>query len=449
MSIYDIHGDSANGYSVDGELLDAVYNMQGEEISDTDAIEEKTGIAYPFTAMTMTDSSGIATMSSEHLRNASSSIKLTNSAQSTAQTVSFTTNINTGGERTGIWLYTTRRDIGVYGSTASNSYYIKAKVTVNNVQKTLALRAGMNYYVWLNSEVGNTITSISVEITSTSQAGGSVYLDSVEVGYYMTKKPIVMFNFDMSPNNFVNDSGFNLFQQYGMKATVQYVLTEDATVGSGAVAFNSTNHQTVVGAGHDYGTYSGWQYWDLNKNPIPNYDDDSHRADFDHHADLMFHINNDNDVYAPSIVHSTGFKCGETYDRALIDGGFPLIRVEYNQTNDACFASVDWDYGEIIPFFWWGEQDSGSELGLKARIAITYAVRNRMCLQIGSHTIQDELTNSMNIGTEAMRELLAFCKTKVDNGELIVCTTAEFLRRTMPREKYVAWLTERQKSFVY
>lgn len=435
-----------------------MFDFRGNELSkwyDFSGVEhsEHGNLFVPFSDMAKVDSSGITSDSDIHARNAEKSVKVATTSTG-EQTVTFTCDIPTNGERVGIWLYTTRRDIGVYGGNDTDGYHIIVKASLNGKQKTLPLRGGMNYYMWSASEVGEKVTSASVTIKSSSKAGGTVFLDSVEVGYKMTNKPIVMFNLDCSPNNFINHAGFDLFARYGFGATLQYNLSSDPNVGSDANGFNVETHRRIIEAGHDYATYSGWSYWDTNAAPVPVYDDVSKRDAFEHHADLLWHINNASNVFAPSIVHSTAFRVGEVYDDELCKVGFPLIRSENLQSEDACFASVDWDnYREVTPFFWWGRFDSGSDLSLTLKRAIKRAVDNNLCLQIGCHIIEEDGytpsgANDMNIGVKAMDEILAYCKRFVNVGQLRVMTTSQFLAECMPQEKYDIWKAERDKSFV-
>lgn len=456
-SLYDLTGNVlGNVYEKNGDGLTKAYDISANEIDadgTPETVEEQTGTPYMFSDMSMTDESNITTQSSSHVRNATTGIKLTASQKATPQKVIFACQVPVNGERCGIWLYVTRRDLGVaYAGSEVNGYRVTVTAKVNNTTKALNLVAGMNYYPIYPSEVGDTITSIEITINSALQAGGAVYLDSVEVGYYMTKKPIVMFNFDMSPNNFITKAGFNVFAKYGFHATLQYVLTENCTSGSAAVGYSAESHQAVVEAGHDYATYSGWEWWNTNVAPIPAYDDVTHLADFQQHADYLWHINNDVGVYAPSIIHSTGFGVGEVYDTTLCDAGFPLIRAGNGGRNG--FASVDWnEYREIPPYFNWGAFGKNTTVAQNIKDAIFVAIKNRMCLQIGGHTIQnadyEPGQNDMHIGVDVIDEVLAYCKTKVDAGQLVVCTTAEFLKRCMPRDKYAIWLAQRQRSFVY
>lgn len=440
MSVYNLSGDViTNAYNLIGEGIEKAYDISGNDIG----LDGKmTNPSYAFTEMAITDFDDITNVSDLHLRNAEQSILIT-TPDTSAHTVSFDCDIPTKSKRIGLFIWSNRKNID-NGITLS--------ISVNGTSNTPNVKEGFDYY-WFDGITDN-ITSIEVTVTS-KVAGAEIYLDSVEVGYYMTEKAIVMFNFDVSPRNFMT-AGFDLFAKYGFNATVQYNVDYDpngSIEGSPAIGFDAGIHRTLIEGGHDYATYSGWNergYGD--KIAIPSYIDESAYDEQRQHADIMWKLNNSEGVYAPVGVHSTAFKAGEVYERALVDAGFPMVRVDNRNNNGACFAYFDpVDYRAIIPYFISGIIDVSSTNLQNLKDTIYYACNNKLCLQIGAHTIEEqgltELSSSMNIGYDVADELLRYVKTKVDAGQCEVITTQQFLHRYAP-ELFATWYEERKQSLV-
>lgn len=448
--VYDLNGNELSAvYDIDGKELASAYNMDGEDIAFKP-------YSVAFSEMTMTDSDNITTASSEHLRNAQSGYKVYSAVDSTEQTIKFDCNIPTKGQRIGFWIWMDRRTLGVYGGNDYDSYYATMTITANNTKKSYgyggtnnSLKSGINYYWFSYDEVGDALTSIT--ITWKGQIGATMYLDSVEVGYKMTDKAVIMFNLDCSGNNFYNSAGYELFKSYGFPCTYQYTLNS-ATIGDTAPAFDLELHKKLVSEGFDYATYSGWIT--AEGEIKPSYDKEDDYNAWKNHADLMYQLNNSAGVYAPSIVHSQGFISGETYQRAMVDAGFPMVRTDNPAGKGSCFAYFDpVDYREIHPYFFYNIFTADAEGINGIKTAILYAVNNNLCLQIGTHIVKPEdyeptTGTDMNCGVLAMDEVLKYVKRYVDAGKCEVLTSKGFLEKCAP-DLYATWYEERKKSIVF
>lgn len=445
--IYDLNGNEVSTvYDIGGNELTSAYNMDGEDVAFKP-------YSVAFSEMNLTDSDSITTTSSEHLRNAKSGYKVYSAVDSTEQTIKFDCNVPTKGQRIGFWIWMDRRTLGVFGGNDYDSYFATMTITANNTKKTYSynsgLKSGLNYYWFSYSEIGDALTSII--ITWKGKTGATMYLDSVEVGYKMTNKAIIMFNLDCSANNFVNSAGYELFTKYGFPCTYQYTLNS-TTLGDTAPSFDLELHKKLVSEGFDYATYSGWIT--AEGEIKPSYDNEADYDKWKNHADLMFQLNNSAGVYAPSIVHSTGFISGETYQRAMVDAGFPMVRTDNPAGKDSCFAYFDpVDYKEIKPYFFYNIFSADADEIIKIKSSILYAVNNNLCLQLGTHIVQPEdyepsSKADMNCGVLAMEEILKYVKKYSDAGKCEVLTSKGFLEKCAP-ELYTTWYEERQKSVVY
>lgn len=448
--IYDLNGkEMSSAYNIGGVELASAYDISGVDIAFKP-------YSVAFSEMTLTDADGIATASTEHLRNAASGYKVYSAVDDTEQTIRFDCNVPTKGQRIGFWIWMDRRTVGVYGGNDYDSYFATMTITANNTTKVYdyngrgnSLKSGLNYYWFSYAEIGDTLTSI--EIKWKGKTGATMYLDSVEVGYRMTDKAVIMFNLDCSANNFYKSAGYGLFKAYGFPCTYQYTLNS-ATPGDTAPAFDLELHKKLVSEGFDYATYSGWNA--AEGETKPSYDNEADYSRWENHADLMWQVNNSVGVYAPSIVHSTGFISGETYQRAMVDAGFPMVRTDNPAGIGACFAYFDpVDYREIKPYFFYNVFSADADAIISIKAAILHAVNNNLCLQIGTHIIQpEEYTPTsgmdMNCGVLAMEEILKYVKRYSDAGKCEVLTSQGFLEKCAP-ELYATWYEERKKSVVY
>lgn len=450
--IYDLIGNEMSSvFDTGGDELASAYNMEGEDVAFKP-------YSVAFSEMTLTDADGITSISSEHLRNAQSGYKVYSAVDSTEQTIKFDCNVPTKGQRIGFWIWMDRRTKGVYGGNDYDSYYGVMSITANSKTKIYnsygdtsryCTKSGFNYYWFSYDEVGDVLTSIT--ITWQGNTGATMYLDSVEVGYKMSNKPIIMFNLDCSANNFYNSAGYELFKSYGFPCTFQYNLNT-TTLGDTAPSFDVDLHKKLVSEGFDYATYSGWL--SAEGEVKPSYDNDSDYDAWKNHADLMYQLNNSAGVYAPSIVHSTGFVSGETYQKAMVDAGFPMVRTDSPAGKASCFAYFDpVDYREINPLFFYNVFTADSDTVIDIKATILHAINNNLCLQIGTHIVEPEdyepsEGTDMNCGVLAMEEILKYVKKYVDLGKCEVLTSKGFLEKCAP-DLYATWYEERKQSIVY
>ena len=172
---------------------------------------------------------------------------------------------------------------------------------------------------------------------------------------------------------------------------------------------------------------------------------------FNDYAQGMFKVNNSIGIYAPSTVHCSGFVSGETYQRAMVDNGFLVVRAD-NCVKDygAQFVYLDTDnYREIVPYFIWNIWNSDDATIIKLKAMIDNCVNTGKNLMIGFHQIQPvdytPKTNDMNIGYNAVDALLSHVKSYVNQGKLKCSTTAEFVADVAP-DVYNTWLIERNKN---
>lgn len=430
-------------YDFGGNPLSAVYDYGGNVITSAP-------VFTAFSDMTKTDASGISRASADRTRNAVNAVALSNTSLNTNQTVVFNCNVPTHGERIGFWIYCDRLCVGNFGGSSEISYYIDMTIKANNTSKLYTcgtngatLRSGMNYYWFRSSEIGDTLTRVEVTIKSNKRLGGSIYLDSVEVGYRMNDKPIIMFNVDASPETLMNGEGYGLFRKYNLPFTCQYLL-KDMVSGSAPNQWDLTKHNRLIADGNDFAIYSGWL--SAEGEVKPSYDNNYNG--WKAHADLMWALGNSVGLHGGSIVHSTGFGSGEAYEKAMCDVGFPIIRADNVQTKDACFASFDdVNYREMKPWFLLNLWTASDAQAIKD--AVFFAIQNNLCLQIGFHSPQSAdytpTTNDIYVGVAMVEELLRYVKSKVDANQCEVITSKDFVMRYCPNIRD-AWKAERDKS---
>ena len=448
LSVYDKEGNSlTHAYDASGNVVFGSYEPYVY------------GTSYAFSDMTMTDESDITETSALHTRNADSTIKCNPQATGNVTTtdaerewVVFECNIPTNGQMVGLWIYTPVDSLPCYGGkTKYSEGLIRLKIKLNTSAGTwVDIRPGMSYYMFTSPP--ETITSISVSalnITGATRLESCIYLDSVEVGFH-AKRAHVMFNLDCSPANFMS-VGYPLFEEFGLKCTLQYHISDTvSTPGAVSPQYDSTSHDLLMSNGYDYATYSGWKNYEMDGTPL--YDNDERRALFEAHAERMWTVNNDVGIYAPSCVHGTGFLWGYEYNNACRDYPFLMIRRGCDRnTNGVCQAYYDPEYRVMEPYFGEGWWTASSVSTVKSRI--DYAIRTKQALQIGFHQIMPadyDTTQSgagIYVNATAIRELLSYVKTKVDAGEIVCCTTAEYVAEMEPTV-YADWLAYRQHQVV-
>lgn len=444
-------------YDINGNPLTTVYDINGNPIKSDGTVD--TGIVrgqiYKFSDMAITDVDGVASVSTEHLENASSGYKLT-TPDTAEHIVTFDgLNIKTNGEAFNLWLYVSRKDKGVTGGWGEWSTFTSVLVALNGGSKKLMgkdsganstmLVSGMNCYHWNKANTPATINSISFTIKS-SKVGGSIFLDSVEIGRKFRKAHILM-NFDSSGKNFYN-LGYPLFKSYGFPATFDYWGANPVGANSGtwADATEAQKHFEMLNDGFDYGIYSKYVN-DMDSTGVaPAYDDMTKYAQWQKQAEMMFKSNNVLGIKCPSTVHSTGHKSGEAYAKAMAEQDFLMVRADsaYSNGNVArqFIASVSEDYKEVVPYYvvnCWEATDAGVEATKKI---IDLAIQENMAVMWMSHTIQsnDETHDALNIGYNAMKEILDYLHSKRD--KIVVDSTATFMQAVYP-ERYAEWVKGR------
>lgn len=458
--IYDLTGyeiDSA--YGLDGNLLSEAYNLQGNNILDGTYNPYFEGDFYSFSAMSMTDENGIVANSTEHVKRSENTLKLAGTSSDETHTVTFECNIPFGDSpNVGIWMWIDRNAKGNY-DTVTVPEESHVSITVGNTTKTYrgksndaSLKSGMNYYLFTKNEVGtDTITSVSVSL----KGAGKIYLDSVEVGFRM-KVPHVLLNLDCSGRNFY-PVGYPLFKQYGLTATFDYNISNDdisvgASSGSWTDVEDAQKHFEMVSDGFDYGSYSGWVENEGTR--PPSMDDVSYYDAWCEHAQRMFALNNVYGIYAPSTVHCNAFKSGEVYQKAMVDAGFLCVRTDakyltsLSYMNEFVYFDGE-DYREITPYYLGNCWDADDSQISNAKTLLSHCVRTGQNCMIMMHTIMangyDHADDTLNVGYDAIEELLKTIKEYVDAGTLKCSTTAEFVREVCP-EVYDTWVIERKKS---
>lgn len=464
MGVYDINKNILSTvYDVNGNSLDFAYDKDGNKIFSVNKEPIIRGTVYNFSDMSMTDESGITTTSEEHLENASSGIKLTTPEALTEYTVTFDgLNIETNGEAFNLWFYISRADKGVTGGWGEYSTFTTVYVSLNGGRKkslsisssaySTMLIAGKTCYHWLKSETPATITSISIGIKS-DKAGGSIILDSVEIGRKFAI-PHFLFNFDSSGKNFYN-VGYPLFKLYGMPATFDYwgCSTDGGNSGTWDDETDAQKHFEMIADGFDYGIYSKYVASNNSSGTSPAYDDISEESMslWREQATLMFDSNNSLGIYYPSTVHSTGHKSGEAYAKAMAEKDFMIVRADsaYSTGNIArqFITNIDHDsYKEVVPYYvvnTWEADDSGVTATKKI---IDLAISENMAVMWMSHTIlaadADHTDNTIDIGYNAMIEILEYLKEKRDAGLIQVDSTATFMQEVYP-DIYNDWISKR------
>lgn len=454
----------ATVHSIDGNALLMVCDIAGNSIAvqQTDGAYY-VGDTYAFSAMSMTDESNIGTLSAEHTKRADNTVLLT--ANGDESTVSFACDIAMNGmPNVGLWIWTDRLTKGGYDISV-NSHECQIAITVGNTTKKFSgksndasLKSGMNYYLFTKNEVGaDTISNIIIKVTGAS--GGTFYLDSVEVGFRMVT-PHVLLNLDSSGRNFYS-VGYPLFKKYGLTATFDYNISNDdvsvgASSGSWTDEADAQKHFEMVADGFDYGSYSGWAE---NEGTRPtSMDDETYYNAWFEHGQRMFALNNVFGIYAPSTVHCNTFKSGEIYQRAMLDAGFLCVRTDAKSLsagatylNEFSFFDGE-DYREITPYYLGDCWDANSGQIASAKQVLSHCVRTGQNCMIMMHTIMesgyDHTNDTLNVGYDAIEELLKNIKEYVEAGKLKCSTTAEFMKEVAPTI-HAEWYEKRKQSTVY
>lgn len=450
--------------TIGGKLLSKACRIDGSGI----AVQKTDGAyfvgdSYAFSEMPMADPNGIAVVSDAHTRRAASTVLLT--ANGSAATVSFDCEIPMDNmPNVGVWLWTDRLTKGSYDN-AVNSHECQIAITIGNTTKKFSgksndasIKSGMNYYLFTKNEVGvDKISNITIKVTGAS--GGTFYLDSVEVGFRMVT-PHVLLNLDSSGRNFY-PVGYPLFKKYGLTATFDYNISNDdvsvgASSGSWTDEADAQKHFEMVADGFDYGSYSGWAE---NEGMRPTSMDDETCYDaWLEHGRRMFALNNVFGIYAPSTVHCNAFKSGEIYQKAMLDAGFLCIRTDAKYLSAGAtylneFAFFDGeDYREITPYYLGDCWDATSGQIEAAKQVLSHCVRTGQNCMIMMHTIHesgyDHSANTLDVGYDAIEELLKTIKEYVDAGKLKCSTTAEFVKEVAPNV-HAEWYEKRKQSTVY
>lgn len=458
MAVYDKNGNALlNVYDKNGMLLPAVYDKNGNVISGAPS-PYISGVPYSFDAMQYTDEDNVSEETVLHTRNGSKTIKYTptiggNVATTDAERewVTFACNISTNNKPVGLWIYTPVDALPCYGGKSKYKeglQRLKVKLNGTTTYECTNIRPGMSYYKIMSPPA--TITSISVSavhmIDSTIRTA-SLYLDSLEVGF-SARRAHVMFNLDCVPSNFIA-VGYPLFEEFGLKCTLQYHISDtDSSMGADSSYLNTAIHSELVAKGYDYATYSGWKnYETASIGAVPFYDDDARQAAFEDHAERMWKVNNNSGIYAPSCIHGTGFLWGHVYNTACRDYPFLMIRRGNNQGTEGQQTFYDSENRVMEPYFLENAWSASDVSTLKSRI--DYAISSKQALQIGFHQIMPadydntQSGSGIYVGVNAIRELLSYVKAKVTAGDIICCTTAEYVAEMEPTV-YADWLAYRQ-----
>lgn len=456
MAYYDIDGDALNSaYDVNGDLLDAVYDVDGNLISgDPDPYIH--GTSYAFSEMTMTDPNNVVTPSTK-VKNALSGLAYTPTASGDATTpvedyeqVTFACNIPTNGQNFGIWLYISPESAGcAYGRTVTHNGISRYQFKINNGSwyHIESKKAGWYYQLVRNSS-DITITSIIFCALNNNNytTASTIILDSVEVGFSM-RKAHVMFNLDCVPPNFY-DVGYPLFEQYGLKCTLNYHLSEtSASVGATSEYYNASMHSELASKGFEFGVYSGWKEVENFGEVVPNYDDETKRSVFEAHAERMWYVNADSGIDAPTCVHGTGLFWGYIYEETCLDYNFMMIR---QASGNELYSYFDPNTRTMIPRFIQGAYTADDAVVTNTINLINTAIKTKQALQIGFHAIKPSdyeppTGGDMYMGVAAVDAILSYVKQKVDAGQLICCTTSEFVHEVAP-DLYDAWNATKSHS---
>lgn len=461
MAYYDINGNALNSsYDVNGDSLGAVYDVDGNLISGA-SDPYIHGTSYAFSEMTMSDPSNVITASTK-VKNASTSHAYTSSLSGNALTpteeydlVTYTCNIPTAGNNFGIWMYIAPESVPCYaGRTFLHNGIGRMRIKINNTWYNLEeIRAGWSYQFFENNSSFTNITSIvfgalnNIDYTTES----TVILDSVEVGFSM-KKAHIMFNLDCVPTNFW-DVGYPLFEQYGLKCTLHYPISSTtATVGADSDYLDIPKHNELKNKGYGFAVYSGWQTVEQYGEAVPSYDNPTKRQLFEAHAERMWNVNRDSNIDSPSCIHGTGFFWGPEYERANLVYNFLMIRHGNASTagKQSIFAFFDEGTRTMIPTFMQGAYTADATLVTNVKNKIDYTIKTKQNLQLGCHAIKPSdyeppSGGDMYIGVAAMDAILAYVKQKVDAGDLICCTTEQFVSEVAP-DLYDAWNATKSHS---
>ena len=459
MAVYDKNGNALNSvYDKSGDLLQTVYDKDGNIISG--AVSPYVyGTSYAFADMEYTDESSVSEISALHTRNGSKTIKYNPQVCGNATTTDaerewlvFTCNIATNGNMAGLWIYTPVDSLPCYGGkTKHHEGLTRLKIKLNNTSATwLDLRPGFSFYMF--SSPPEIITSISVSAIHGINATlleSSMYLDSIEVGFH-ARRAHVMFNLDCVPSNFMA-VGYPLFEEFGLKCTLQYhISNDDSTMGADSTYLDAALHERLVEEGYEYATYSGWKSYETRQSGdvTPMYDNETYQSLFEAHAERMWKVNNDSGIFAPSCIHGTGYLWGPVYNNACRNYPFLMIRRGCNRTSTSvCMAYYDPEYRVMEPYFLEGCWTASSVSTIKSRIE--YAIRTKQAIQVGCHQIMpadydtSQSGSGIYVNETAIRELLSYVKGKVNAGEIICCTAAEYVAEMEPTV-YADWLEYRQ-----
>ena len=454
--IYDVNGTAiSNIYDYQGNLLSAAYDIDGN-IASGDVSPYVYGTSYAFSAMTYTDTSSVTETSTSHKKNSTTTIKYTPTVSGDATTavgsyewVNFTCNISTNGQPLGVWVYTAPECVPTYGGkTSIHDGLIRLRIKLNTTTYTwVDVHAGMECY--LIQSPPSTVTAIGIACINNKNCTNlsELYLDSVEVGFH-PRRAHVMFNLDCVPSNFI-DVGYPLFQQYGLKCTLQYLISStSSTPGADSDYLDVQLHNQLMSEGYDYCTYSGWKKYEYSE-VTPYYDDPTKQATFEAHAERLWKVNNNSGIYAPSTINGTGFLWGYVYNNACRDYDFLMIRrgnAASIDNNQSLLTYYDPDVRTMIPYFIQNQWTASSTNVTRIKSRIDHIVASKQAIQIGFHEIKDSSytpgSNDIYIGAAAVEEILSYVKFHVDAGNLVCCTTADYVKEMAP-EAYAEWYAQR------
>ena len=456
LMIYDVNGTTiSDSYDYQGNLLQVAYDIEGNIVTG-DVSPYVYGTSYAFSDMSYTDASSVTETSSLHKRNATTTIKYTPTVSGDATTavssyewVNFTCNISTNGQPLVVWIYIAPECLPTYGGkTSIHDGLIRLRIKLNSTTYTwIDAHAGMESY--LIQSPPSTVTAIGIACINNKNCTNlsSMYIDSVEVGFH-PRRAHVMFNLDCVPSNFIN-VGYPLFQRYGLKCTLQYPISStNSTPGADSDYLNTQLHNQLMSAGYDYCTYSGWQRYEYSE-VAPFYDDPTKRATFEAHAERMWKVNNDSNIYAPSSINGTGFLWGYVYNNACRDYDFLMIRrgnAASMDNNQSLLTYYDPDVRTMIPYFIQNVWTASATNVTRIKNRIAHIAQSKQAIQIGFHEIKDSSytpsSNDIYVGVDAIEEILSYVKDYVDAGQVVCCTTSEYVREMEPAA-YAAWYAQR------
>lgn len=365
--------------------------------------------------------------SSEHTKNADKSIKLSTNSKRKASVTLINLDIDVSKDDIlGFWFWTTRDTIRQH----SDDSKAKLMVSINDsveicIADCYKSHGGLNIAKLKKGAFVGTIHKLKFSLVPNTRDDKEFYIDSIQLNY---KEPTyVIFNFDSTGEEFY-ETGYPLFQKYGIKATFSFDMSERFSEKEAAL------YREMLSEGFDYGVFSSTDSLPFGERPAGFYTDYSRWSDF---AANMMQVGQLWGIRAPSVCMSSQNKVGEIYDRAMTDAGFMINR--YSTSNNF-LDYFDEEYREFPTYGWEGARyASDSQVDMfEKRLDEALEYGYSLAYDGGKLIPSGEEVPSWCVGEEALEEAIQYAVDMQNAGKCKIVTFAEYMKLEHP-EIYREW----------